>query len=68
MGSKYGDEQKMAAKAITEELILQLKLLYLKQFEKIGEENLAPGTIVKLTQLFLISRDAAITPLRKEYE
>ena len=64
----YGDEQRAIVKQIREELIKSLESSYLKTFEQLNEFGLGEGMIVKLTQLLLLSRDGAITPLQKEIE
>ncbi len=64
----YGDEQRAIVKQIREELIKSLESNYLKTFEQLNEFGLGEGMIVKLTQLLLLSRDGAITPLQKEIE
>ncbi len=63
MARKYGEEQRVAADTIRENLLNQLQKLYLKTFQEIMEAELGAGTTTKLTQLFLLSRDGAITPL-----
>ena len=64
----YGDEQRAIVKQIREELIKSLESHYLNTFEKLNEFGLGEGMIVKLTQLLLLSRDGAITPLQREIE
>tara|TARA_Y100001970_G_C13908092_1_gene687108 strand:+ start:455 stop:652 length:198 start_codon:yes stop_codon:yes gene_type:complete len=60
---KYGDEQRKAVAKIKEELIDELEKTYLLSFEKLNEAGLGDGVIVKLTQLFLMSKDAAVSVL-----
>ncbi len=64
----YGDEQRAAVKQIQEELIRQIDELYLKTFEQLNDFGLGDGVIVRLTQLLLLSKDAAITPLKEGIE
>ena len=68
MSRKYGDEQRKAVKEIREGLILQLEATYLKKFEELKDAGLGDGSLARITQLLLLSRDGAITPLRKEIE
>ena len=64
----YGDEQRAAVREIREELIEQIESLYLKKFEQLNNVGLGDGMVGKVTQLLLISRDAAIAPLQEEVE
>ena len=68
MSRLYGEEQREKAKKIREELIKSLDSIYLKTFEELNDSGLGEGMIIKLTQLLLLSKDAAIIPLRKEVE
>ena len=68
MKRKYGDEQRLVIRNIRENFIKELEELYLKQFNQINEAGLGDGAIAKVTQLLLLSRDGAITPLRNEIE
>jgi hercynine metabolism small protein len=62
-------EQKRAAmRQLRLELIAELETLYGRAFDRIGEQDLGEGAVARLTQLLLISREAAITPLRQEIE
>ena len=62
----YGDEQREAVKKIKEEVINQLEELYLNNFEHLHEKGLGNGELAKLTQLLLLSRDAAIATLQSD--
>lgn len=64
----YGEEQRAAARLIRQELIIKLETIYLKTFEELNEAGLGEGMVIKLTQLFLLSRDGALNPLQKEIE
>ncbi len=66
MGRIYGDEQREAECMVCNELIQQLEALYLKEFQKLTSIGFGDGVITRLTQLLLVSRDAAITPLNDE--
>ena len=68
MKRKYGEEQRNAIKKITQELITQLELLYLKKFEELNQAGLGSGAITTTTQNFLLSREAALTPLQKQIQ
>ena len=61
----YGDEQRAAAERICSQLIEQLDVLYLNKFEELTEIGLGDGMVVKLTQLLLLSKEAAVDPLKK---
>ena len=55
-------------RATRENLIAELEELYLRAFDRIGDQKLGEGAIARLTQLLLRSREAAITPLQTEIE
>ena len=62
----YGDEQREVVKQIIEELIERIESNYLQTFEHLNEFGLGEGMIVRITQLLLLSRDGACTPLNNE--
>ncbi len=62
------EEQRQAVRRVREELIEELEQLYQRAFERIGTDALGEGTVARLTQLLLRSREAAITPLQQEIE
>ena len=62
------EEQRQAVRELRESLIAQLEELYGNAFEKLASQNLGEGSIARLTQLLLRSREAAITPLQEEIE
>ena len=66
MARIYGNDQREAAKAILEELIVRIESNYLKTFDELNEFGLGEGMVVKITQILLSSRDGALTPLNKE--
>ncbi len=68
MSRIYGDEQRAVVKQIREDLIKKLELNYLETFDRLNEYGLGEGMVVRLTQLLLLSRDGAISPLQKEIE
>ena len=64
----YREEQREAERKVYKELINQLEDIYLQTFEKITDIGFGDGTLTKITQLLLLSRDAAISPLHSEME
>ena len=66
MSRLYGEEQRQAIIKTNLELIAELESLYLSKFDDLNTLGFGSGAIVKLTQLFLLSRDGAITPLKDE--
>ncbi len=62
----YGIEQREAEKKVCNELIEQLEDLYLRTFEKLTDIGFGDGVIARLTQVLLLSRDSAISPLDTE--
>ncbi|MEB3352309.1 MAG: hercynine metabolism small protein [Cyanobacteriota bacterium] len=62
------EEQRRAVRQVREDLIAELEQLYQRAFERIGTDELGEGTVARLTQLLLRSREAAITPLQQEIE
>ncbi len=63
MGNK---DKKDPKRLLIEELITELEVLYISKFEKIAQIHEKEALITKLSQLFLISRESAIDPLKKE--
>jgi len=62
------EDQRRASRELRENLIAQLEELYGEAFEQLTTQNLGEGSIARLTQLLLRSREAAITPLQEEIE
>ncbi len=62
------EEQRQTIRSQRETLIEDLELLYAQAFERLSGLELGEGSVARLTQLLLRSRDAAITPLRQEIE
>ena len=62
----YGDDQRKASRDLLDDLVCKIEQVYLKAFEDLNNHGLGEGAIVRLTQHILISRDAAISALRKE--
>ena len=62
------EQKRSAMLQVRQELITELETLYSRAFDRIGEQDLGEGAVARLTQLLLISREAAITHLRQEIE
>jgi len=62
------EQKRSAMLQVRQELIAELEMLYSRAFDRIGEQDLGEGAVARLTQLLLISREAAITPLQQEIE
>ena len=62
------EQKRSAMLQLRQELIAELETLYSRAFDRIGEQDLGEGAVARLTQLLLISREAAITPLQQEIE
>ncbi len=62
------EQKRSAMLQVRQELITELETLYSRAFDRIGEQDLGEGAVARLTQLLLISREAAITPLQQEIE
>ncbi len=59
-------DKKDSKRLLIEELIKELEVLYISKFEKLAQVNEKEALITKLSQLFLISRESAIKPLKQE--
>ena len=66
MERKYGEAQRLVVSQIKEELIEKLDETYLIFFQRLNSSGLGDGAITKLTQLLLLSKEAAITPLARD--
>ena len=64
MERKYGEEQRAAVINIKEVLINKIEQIYLDTFETLNNQGLGDGTIARLTQELLLSRQAAIEILK----
>ena len=62
------EEQRRTVRLQRESLIEELETVYRQAFEKLSELELGDGSVARLTQLLLRSRDGAITPLQEEIE
>ena len=62
------EEERSTVRRQRESLIEELETVYRHAFERLSELELGEGSVARLTQLLLRSRDAAITPLQEEIE
>lgn len=62
------EEQRRTIRHQRESLIEELETLYRQAFERLSALDLGEGSVARLTQLLLRSRDGAITPLQQEIE
>ncbi|EAQ70194.1 hypothetical protein SynRS9909_00134 [Synechococcus sp. RS9909] len=62
------EEQRRTIRQQRESLIEELETLYGQTFERLSALDLGEGSVARLTQLLLRSRDGAITPLQQEIE
>ena len=62
------EEQRRTVRQQRESLMEELEAVYRQAFERLSELELGEGSVARLTQLLLRSRDAAITPLQEEIE
>lgn len=62
------EEQRRTVRLQRESLQEELETVYRQAFERLSELELGDGSVARLTQLLLRSRDGAITPLQEEIE
>ena len=62
------EEKKNKLKRQREKLIEELEMVYKNAFNELSNLEIEEGSIVKLSQAFLLSREAAIKELDKEIE
>ncbi|QNI84041.1 hypothetical protein SynPROS71_00202 [Synechococcus sp. PROS-7-1] len=62
------EEQRRTVRLQRESLMEELETVYRQAFERLSELELGDGSVARLTQLLLRSRDGAITPLQEEIE
>ena len=62
------EEQRRTVRLQRESLMEELEAVYQQAFERLGGLELGEGSVARLTQLLLRSRDGAITPLQEEIE
>ena len=61
-------EKRLILKMQREKLIDLLEEVYQNAFNELSTTEIEEGSIAKLSQAFLLSREAALSPLRKEIE
>ncbi len=61
-------QQRLTIKKQREDLIKNLKMVYEKAFTKLTLLDLNERDVAKITQIFLLSQEAAITSLEEEIE
>ena len=62
------EEQRRTVRLQRESLMEELETVSRQAFERLSELELGDGSVARLTQLLLRSRDGAITPLQEEIE
>ncbi len=62
------EEKRLILKMQREKLIDLLEKVYQNAFDELSTTEIEEGSIAKLSQAFLLSREAALSPLRKEIE
>jgi len=62
------EEKQIKMKLQREKLIKNLEMTYQNAFDDLSNLEIEEGSIIKLSQSFLLSREAAINELRKKIE
>ncbi len=62
------EQKRMILKLQREKLIEQLDKVYKNAFDKLCNLDIEEGSLAKLSQRFLLSREAALNALEKEIE
>ena len=62
------EKKRVLMKLQRENLIQKLEEVYRNAFDELSSIDIEEGSIAKLSQAFLLSREAAISPLREEIE
>ena len=62
------EQKRIALKLQREKLIRELNKVYKNAFNEISRLDIEEGSLAKLSQIFLLSREAAISSLQKEIE
>tara|TARA_B100000700_G_C15048138_1_gene858954 strand:+ start:100 stop:315 length:216 start_codon:yes stop_codon:yes gene_type:complete len=68
MSRKYGSDQREYLNKMKKDLIYKIEELYRNEFQNLNNKEIGAGAINSLAQLYLISRDAALTPLLDSLE
>ena len=62
------EQQRQNVRQERESLIRELEAIYRRAFERLTVLDLGEGSLARLTQLLLQSREGAIKPLQEEIE
>ena len=62
------EQQRQNVRQERESLIRELEAIYRRAFERLTVLDLGEGSLARLTQLLLLSREGAIKPLQEEVE
>ena len=62
------EQKRIALKLQRERLIQELNKVYKNAFDELSSLDIEEGSLAKLSQKFLLSREAAISSLEKEIE
>ena len=62
------EQKRIALKLQREKLISALDKVYKNAFNELSTLDIEEGSLAKLSQIFLLSREAAISPLQQEIE
>ena len=62
------EQKRIALKLQREKLISALDKVYKNAFNELSTLDIEEGSLVKLSQMFLLSREAAISSLQQEIE
>ena len=62
------DQKRIALKLQREKLISALDKVYKNAFNELSTLDIEEGSLAKLSQIFLLSREAAISSLQQEIE
>ncbi len=62
------EQKRIALKLQREKLIKELNKVYKNAFDELSSLDIEEGSLAKLSQKFLLSREAAISSLEKEIE
>ena len=63
-----GEQKRSALKMQREKLINDLNSVYKNAFNELSKLDIEEGSLAKLSQIFLLSREAAISSLQQEIE
>ncbi len=63
-----GEQKRITIKMQREKLISELNSVYKNAFNELSTLDIEEGSLAKLSQIFLLSREAALSSLQKEIE